>query len=92
MRVQKSVEELGLDERIFGHDALFPVHAFTAGLNYDLFQIGETRVAAGSQFTFYNPDNRLASLYGQNPLAGQVFLRIYPQALSGRMGSILLPY
>lgn len=28
--VQKSFEELALDEFIYGHDAVFPVNAFTA--------------------------------------------------------------
>jgi hypothetical protein len=90
--VQKSVEELGLDEHVYGHDAIFPVHAFTAGVNYDLFSIGQTKVAGGGQFTFYSPDQRLAPLYGQNPIAGQVFLRIYPGVLGSREGSLFLPY
>lgn len=76
--VQKSREELNLSETAYGHDAVFPVHAFTAGVNYDLFHMGNTNVALGGQFTFYNPDERLSNLYGQNPLAGEVFLRIYP--------------
>jgi hypothetical protein len=79
--VQKSVEELNLIEAVFGHDALFPVHAFTAGASYDIFMVGNTKVALGGQFTLFNPDKRLSSLYGQNPLAGQVYLRIYPRAM-----------
>jgi hypothetical protein len=90
--VQKSVEELRLDGNEFGHDAVFPVHAFTAGARYDLFDIGQTRIAAGTQFSFYNPDKRLSALYGQNPLAGQVYLRIYPQAMGSKEGSLFLPY
>ena len=31
--VQKSTEELALNEIVYGHDAVFPVHAFTAGFN-----------------------------------------------------------
>jgi hypothetical protein len=90
--VQKSVEELNLDEAIYGHNALFPVHAFTAGTSYDILNIGKTKVALGGQLTFYNPDKRLNNLYGQNPLAGEVYLRIYPRAMGNRMGPFYLPY
>jgi len=90
--VQKSVEELGLDEHLYGHDAIFPVHAFTAGVNYDLFSIGQTKVAGGGQATFFSPDERLAPLYGQNPIAGQVYLRIYPGAMGKKEGALFIPY
>ena len=90
--VQKSVEELNLDEVDYGTSTLFPVHAFTAGLMRDLFPVGQTRVALGAQITFYAPDKRLSSLYGQNPLSAEVYLRIYPGIMGSRMGSIFLPY
>jgi len=76
--VEKSVEELSLDESVYGADALFPVNALTLGLNYDLLHIGKTNISAGGQFTYYNADNRLNSLYGKNPMAFEVFLKIYP--------------
>lgn len=79
--VQKSTEELSLDALTYGHDAVFPVQASTAGLSYDLLQLGQTRLAAGAQFTFYHADNRLNNLYGKNPLALEAWLRLYP----GRM-------
>jgi hypothetical protein len=79
--VQKSLEELVLDENVYGHDAVFPVNAFTLGFNYDLFKIGKAKVAGGSQFTLYHADDRLDDLYGKNPMAFEVFLRLYP----GRM-------
>jgi hypothetical protein len=43
--VQKSTEELALDENIYGHDGIFPVNAFTGGFNYDLLKIGKTNLA-----------------------------------------------
>ena len=76
--MEKSVEELSLDESVYGADALFPVNALTLGLNYDLLHIGKTNISAGGQFTYYNADNRLNSLYGKNPMAFEVFLKIYP--------------
>jgi hypothetical protein len=90
--VQKSGEELNLDEGIYGHDAVFPVHAFTAGVSRDILNLGQTKFALGSHFTFFNTDKRLASLYGQNPLAGQFYLRIMPRAMGKKDGSFYLPY
>ncbi|HUZ58367.1 MAG TPA: porin [Hanamia sp.] len=79
--VQKNVEELVLDENVYGVDAVFPVNAFTLGFNYDLFKIGKANVAGGGQFSLYHADSRLDNLYGKNPMAFEVFLRLYP----GRM-------
>jgi len=76
--VQKSVEELNLDEMIYGNDAVFSVNAFTAGFNYDLLSMGKVRLAGGSQFTFYSADNKLNNLYGKTPMAFEIYLRIYP--------------
>jgi hypothetical protein len=81
--VQKSVEELVLDETIFGHDKRFPVNAFTVGFNYDLFNIGKAKIAGGSQFTIYHASEDLNKLYGKNPMALELYFRIYP-ALMGR--------
>jgi hypothetical protein len=89
--VQKSLEELNLNENVYGHDALFPVHALTLGASRDLALIGQTKIALGGQVTFYSPDQRLAPLYGQNPIAGDVYLRIYPRAMGSRSGSFYLP-
>jgi hypothetical protein len=79
--VQKGIEELSLNENEFGHHAVFPVNAFTIGFNYDLLNIGQTKLAGGGQFTFYHADERLNTLYGKNPVAVEVYLRLYP----GRM-------
>lgn len=79
--VQKNVEELVLDENVYGVDAVFPVNAFTLGFNYDLFKIGKANVAGGGQFSLYHADSGLDNLYGRNPTAFEVFLRLYP----GRM-------
>ncbi|WP_423147812.1 hypothetical protein [Rubrolithibacter danxiaensis] len=79
--VQKSVEELSLDESTYGEDTLFPVNAITLGFNYDLFNLGPLRLAGGGQMTLYDADNRLDVLYGKNPLAGEAFLRLYPKLM-----------
>jgi hypothetical protein len=79
--VQKGIEELSLDENVYGHDAVFPVNAFTVGFNYDLLKLGGSRLVGGGQWTLYHADERLNSLYGKNPMALEVYLRLYP----GRM-------
>ncbi|MCH5597450.1 hypothetical protein [Niabella ginsengisoli] len=82
--VQKSSEELGLDEDVFDHNALFPVHALTTGTSYDLFKTGNTRIAVGGQLSIYVPDQKLAPLYGKSPIAGQIYLRIYPGTINSK--------
>lgn len=79
--VEKSTEELNLNETEFGHHGKFPVNALTAGYNRQLFALGKTNVAIGSQATVYFAPASLESLYGKNPWALEAFLRIYP----GRM-------
>ncbi len=78
--VQKTTEELNLNEALYGN-ALFKVNAYTLGINYDLLQLNKTKIAVGSHFTLYNEDSRLSSLYGKNPTAVEVYLRIYPSIM-----------
>jgi hypothetical protein len=79
--VQKSTEELNLDDNVYRHDGIFPVHALTAGANYTLFKLGPVNVAGGGQLSFYKPAQQLESLYGKNPIGGQVYIRFYPNLM-----------
>ena len=79
--VQKTTEELNLNDLIYGDDSIFGVNALTLGTNYDLFRIGPLNLAAGAQLTYYSADSRLNSLYGSHPLGGEVFLRLYPRLM-----------
>ncbi|HMI07305.1 MAG TPA: hypothetical protein VK528_07160 [Flavobacterium sp.] len=79
--VQKSVHELNLDEAIYGQEVLFPVNAFTLGINYDLLKIMKLRLQAGSQITFYKSSQRLETLYGENPMAFEIYLRLFPDLM-----------
>lgn len=79
--VEKTREELALNESVYGHNVKFPVNAFTLGLNYDLLHVLNTRVAAGGQFIYYHADEKLNTLYGKNPSAFEIYLKITP----GRM-------
>jgi hypothetical protein len=81
--VQKSVEELNLDEIQYGEHSVFPVHAFTAGGSHEVVNIGNTKIALGAQLSVFLPDSDLHSLYGQSPMAGEIYVRIYPGEMRG---------
>jgi hypothetical protein len=90
--VQKSGEELVLDEEEFGHDAVFPIQALTSGASRDFFVTGKTKFALGAQLSAFRPDKRLSSLYGELPLSGQIYIRIYPRAMGVKAGKFYAPY
>ena len=50
--VQKSVEELNLDEVQYGEHTIFPVHALTAGLSHEILSIGNTKINLGGAAQF----------------------------------------
>jgi hypothetical protein len=79
--VQKSVEELNLDEDEFGHDRVFPVNAFTLGAAYDVLRLNPVRISLGAQMTVYSAPSSLDALYGKRPLATEIYLRIYPEIM-----------
>ncbi|MBW4890435.1 hypothetical protein KXQ82_11935 [Mucilaginibacter sp. HMF5004] len=79
--VQKSTEELNLNPLPYGGHTAFPVNAITLGLNKTLINIGQFKTAIGAQLTYYSVDDRLNSLYGKNPIGGEVFIRIYPRLM-----------
>lgn len=83
--VEKSLDELGLDETKFEHHALFGINALSIGLSYDMISSKSLRMAIGAQGTYYSADSRLNYLYGHNPLSGQIFLRIYPPRMFPKM-------
>jgi hypothetical protein len=76
--VQKTSEELNLDEAVFGASSIFPVNAFTLGAGCDVINTGKIRIAAGGQFSLYHADSTLDVLYGKNPLAMEFYLHLYP--------------
>jgi hypothetical protein len=76
--VEKSVEELYLDQISYGEHSVFPVHALTLGAAYQLFNIGKTMVSFGAQASLYRPASELQPLYGKTPVAGELYFRIYP--------------
>ena len=79
--VQKSSEELNLNEGVYGKNILFPVNALTLGLTYDIFEVAKTRLAVGGHLIFFHATEKLDNLYGKNPVGAEVFLRIYPSLM-----------
>jgi hypothetical protein len=76
--VQKSTEELSLNEGVYGHDGIFNVNTATLGANYKFLELRKFNFAAGGQFSLYAADKKLDNLYGKVPLAFELYLRIYP--------------
>lgn len=86
--VKKSFQELQLDRLVLSmlpfytqlpsSKTLYSINAFTLGFNKQLFHLGKTNVAIGAQATLNVSPEALQSLYGKTPIAGEVFLRIFP--------------
>jgi hypothetical protein len=80
--VQKSVEELNLSSEGYGpDDRLFKIGTATVGTAYDLFSFAHLTVAGGGQLSLYKTQHSLRGLYGTTPLAGELYLHIYPGRL-----------
>lgn len=84
-RVQKGAEELNLDEAVYGHEAVFAVHAFTLGAGYDMVRTKNIRTSFGTQFSVYGAAQKLEPLYGRHPVAWEAYLRFYPSLMRRRM-------
>ena len=78
--VQKSTEELELDEIIYGHNTVYAINAVTLGGSYDIIT-KPLRMAAGAQMSLYHTATHLNSLYGSNPFAAELYLHFYPKLM-----------
>ena len=76
--VEKSTEELVLDEEQYGHGTIFPVNAIHLGIQQRVLTAASTNFAIGVQGSWFAIDERLQEVYGSNPFSMQVYLRIYP--------------
>lgn len=82
--VQKGGEELVLPRSSYEHNALFTNNVVTLGSSYDLLKAAHVIVAGGGQVSMNFIDKRLEYLYGNNPVAGQLYLHIYPQLMKSQ--------
>lgn len=76
--IQKSAHELHLHEI---EEETFNISAFTLGVNRILFSKYRTDLTGGIQGTINFIDTSLENIYGNNPLATQVYLRLNPSKL-----------
>lgn len=81
--VEKSTENLLLNDAIYGHGTLFPVSSFTLGIQQRLFNTYKTNLSVGAQGSLYNTSGQLNEVYGKNPMAFEVYLRVYPGLMVG---------
>ena len=80
--VQKSSEELNLNPVLFDLQMQYLVNATTIGAGYDLFKIQHVIIAGGGQVSWDHSGNVLNSLYGQNPISGELYIHIYPELMN----------
>jgi hypothetical protein len=79
--VEKSASELNLQQFINGTDPVFKIQAATIGVNYVFLRKAGFNFAIGTQGTLFIGDERLNPVYGKNPMAGEVYLRLYPHLM-----------
>jgi hypothetical protein len=72
-------------EPTFEEHNVFGIHALTLGANYDLLQLHKTNLAVGAQWSYYGAPGSLNTFYGKDPMAIQVYLRIYPALMKMNM-------
>ncbi|MDO1446589.1 hypothetical protein Q0590_10030 [Rhodocytophaga aerolata] len=78
--VQKSSGELQVEQQL-GDDEIFDINALTLGTNYTVLRKWNTNFSLGIQGSVYMAESRLNAIYGNNPLSGQVYLRISPHLM-----------
>jgi len=78
--VQKSAEELVLEDE-FDEHKIFNIHKFTLGTNRRLFTAGPVEFLGGVQTSINFPPKSLQSLYGNTPMAGEVYIQIRPKLM-----------
>ena len=82
--VQKSTEESALNENIFGHYAVFPVTILPLDSIRIYLKFKNQNYPQAAQITFYYADEKLHNLYRKNPMAVEVYLRLYPSMMMDR--------
>jgi hypothetical protein len=74
--VQKNAEELALQN--VPSDAVYNINEWTIGTNRKFLSFGKINLLGGLQFTGYFPPPSLKNLYGNLPLAGEIYLQLRP--------------
>ena len=77
--VQKSAEELHLEDGF--ENKIFNIHKLTLGTNRRLFNTGPIEFLGGVQTSINFPPKSLQSLYGNTPMAGEVYIQVRPKLM-----------
>lgn len=80
--LQKSAEELVLGESLRN----YTIHALKPGMAYRFASVGWLDMRLGAQATFHFIEASLRPVYGERPMAAEVFLRFSPKQM--RMGGM----
>ena len=59
----------------------YTANVVTLGAGYELFNIASITVAGGGQVSQYFIDKSIESVYGKNPVSGEVYLHFYPKLM-----------
>lgn len=78
--IEKSADELLLPQ--FDHDKLFNINAATLGVNYTVLREINTNFALGVQGSLYKTTEDLEPIYGKNPMALEIYIRISPTQIN----------
>lgn len=82
--IGKSAVELQLEQ--FPEHETFKVNALTLGMNYTILRQFNTNLALGAQGTFYSASRKLDPIYGNNPMALEIYMRLSPTLM--KMGKM----
>jgi len=74
--VQKNASELQILK--YPDNPVFNINAITLGLNRNLFTVLKTDLSVGIQGTLSFPGKDLATVYGNYPLAAEIYIKIAP--------------
>lgn len=85
--VQKDADELQFEQ--FPVNSIFHIQAFTLGVSRVLFSAFQTNLSLGLQATINFPDVRLQPVYGKNPLAAEVYLKLAPSFMNKQHGTAM---
>lgn len=82
--VQKTADDLALIG-IFDHHEKIIIHAVTLGTNYIIATVLSTNIVIGVQASVFKTESSLNSIYGKNPISGQIYLRINPKMMKTKL-------
>lgn len=81
--IEKSAEELALEN--FEHGRIFPINALTLGVNYRVISVSGLDFMAGVQGSYFTTADALETIYGNNPLSAEIYLRVTPSLMDMNM-------